>query len=603
MTMMLTETTRVLSHTPNGATLIPPQRSMVDLLTRGRPTGVLLQDLAQISSSIPWLRSQRYWAKAGVKVFTSGEVPYGVTNSGEPSRKAVEMYVASRRAAKQAGCSEARSYVLELGTGSGLFAKLFLDQLRERSSADYERTTYIVADYSKSLLDDTRVTGVFAAHEERVQRVYLPTRDWRSALSAALPEAVGAIRAIYGNYLLDSLPFTILSCFDDRLFELRIRTRLREELVQPGMSPPSTSDALAVESWLADLLDSAPELAHSALRFEAEYVPVERASVPLPELIPEPTHAAPGSGAHASIQVLHGFGAIEFLKEVLGTLRPDGYFVVMDYNCDSPRSEPIEFQTFASSVAAGVNFAQLVAFAKAHPDCQVGVPPEDPTTLQARCFARGGAPAEIIERFETAYSKEADDRLQTPYRDACQLARDNEYEAARWKFEEAYRLQPCNWVLLQNIGLFLANTLREYDAALEVAERALMLNHLSPQLWNFLGDCHFNLGDLEAAERAYRQALHLSPQDARGHANLAYVFLKKRDTAEALRMIGHALALDRSGQWREELLGRQAEALQTRSELVQRDRRHELTRHSGHHALPGRLFAANAPNGGVRGAL
>ncbi len=600
MTMTLAEPTQVLTDTPMRPSLVPPlppQRTIPELLTRSRSTGTLLQDLAPISSSIPWLRSQRYWAKAGLHVFTSGEVPYGVTNSGAPSRKAVEMYVASLRAAERAGVREASSYVLELGAGCGLFAKLFLDQLRVRSRADYERTIYIVADYSEGLLEDTRKSGVFAKHEVRVRRVHLPTRDWRAALSEALPDAVGAIRAIHGNYLLDSLPFTILSFFDDRLFELRIRTRLREELSRPGMSPPSTTDALASESWLADVLEAAPGWAPQALQFEAEYVPVERTSLPLPELIPDPTLlAAPTSTAHASVQVLHGFGAIQFLEEVVGALRTDGYFVALDYNCESPRSEPIEFQTYGSSVAAGVNFAQLEAFARGHLDCQVGKPPED-AILDSRCFARSGTPAEVIQLFETIYSKVAEDWLEGPHRAARELAKDNQFEAARWKFAEAQRLQPFNWVLLEHIVYFLVTGLREYDAALEVAQRALLLNHLSPGLWNLIGDCHYNLEDTQAAEQAYRHALSLSPRDARGYANLAYVSLKRGDEAEALRLLGHALSFDRSGEMRQELLDKQAEALQSRSELAARDKRHAMTHRSGHHGLPGRVFAAHAANG------
>jgi tetratricopeptide (TPR) repeat protein len=605
----LTEPTRVLTDAPVGAPfdpahppLVPPQRSMFDLLVRSRLTGVLLQDLATIPNSIPWLRSQRYWAKAGVDVFTSGAVPYGVTNSGEPSRKAVEMYLASLRAAEQAGCREASSYVLELGAGAGLFAKLFLDQLRARSKRDYERTTYIVADYSKGLLEDTRKTGIFAGHEERVRRVHLPTRDWRAALTAVLPGAVGAIRAVHGNYLLDSLPFTILSRFDGRLFELRIRTRLRQELLEPGMTPPSTTNALAVESWLADVLESVPESANTALEFEAEYVPVEAASLPLPELIPDvPPAAAADSGPPASMQVLHGYGAIEFLEEVLGALRADGYFVAMDYDLECPRSGPIEFQTYGSSVAAGVNFGQLVAFARARPDCQVGVPPEDPTALQARCFARGGAPTEIVRLFETVYSKEATDRIEAPHRAARELVQQGHYEAARARFAEACRLQPFNWILLETIGLFLANTLHEHDAALDVAQRALLLNPLTPDLWNLLGDCHFNVGDMAAAERAYREATRLSPRDARGFANLAYVFLKRGDNAEALRVLGQALALDRFGEMREELLSKQTEALAARIGAAQRDKRHAMNRRSGHHALPGRIPAIQSTNGVLRG--
>jgi Tfp pilus assembly protein PilF len=577
--------------------LVPPQRGMFDVLVRRKLGGVLLQDLATIPSSIPWLRSQRYWANAGVEVFTSGDVPYGVTNSGEASRKAVEMYLASLRAAEQSGCREASSYVLELGSGAGLFAKLFLDQLRARSERDYERTTYIVADYSKGLLEDTRKTGVFAAHEDRVRRVHLPTRDWRAALATELPEAMGAIRAIHGNYLLDSLPFTILSFFDGRLFELRIRTRLRKELLRPDMKPPSTTDALEVESWLADVLEPMRESANTALEFEAEYVPVERASLPLPELIPDATLVnATDSTPQPSLQLLHGYGAIEFLAEALGALRADGYFVAMDYDMESPRRSPIDFQTYGSSVSAGVNFGQLVAFARARPDCQVGVPPEDAPLLQARCFARGGVPTEVIQLFETMYSKEAADRIEAPLRAAQEQIKSDRYDAARANLEEACRRQPYNWVLLEYIGLFLANKLHEHDSALEVARGALLLNHLAPDLWNLLGDCHFNIGDVAEAERSYREAVRLSPGHARGFANLAYVHLKREENAEALRMIGQALALDRSGEMRHELLHKQNEALDALSLASKCDSQHAINRRTGHYALPDRIPVAPSNN-------
>jgi hypothetical protein len=133
-------------------------QTLTELLTRRIARGRTLQELCPVSQSVPWLQSQRYWARAGVEVFTSGEVPYIVTNDGEQSRKALEVYLTSLRAADSQRQREPMSYVLELGAGSGLFAKLFLDQLRDRSHAqgtdDYARTTYIVGDKSPSLLGD-----------------------------------------------------------------------------------------------------------------------------------------------------------------------------------------------------------------------------------------------------------------------------------------------------------------------------------------------------------------------------------------------------------------------------------------------------------------
>lgn len=106
------------------------ERSVKDLLTRRKGRGLLIQELCPIAESVVWLRSQRYWAQAGVEVFTSGEVPYIVTNDGEQSRRGVELYLASLRAAEKHETRQRRAdvnYVLEFGTGTGLFAKSFLD--------------------------------------------------------------------------------------------------------------------------------------------------------------------------------------------------------------------------------------------------------------------------------------------------------------------------------------------------------------------------------------------------------------------------------------------------------------------------------------------
>jgi SAM-dependent MidA family methyltransferase len=319
-------------------------RSMTDLLTGSLASGPVLQELTPISQSVPWQLSQRFWNASGVEVFTSGEVPYVATNDGEQSRKALELYLTSLRHAEARGQREATSYVLELGTGSGLFAKLFLDQLRDHSrrkgTDDYQRTRYLVCDHSAGLLEDTRQSGVFADHEERVQRVHLPAMELRVALAQEVPEAVGAIRAIHANYVLDSLPFTILSLRADRLFELRVRTRLRED--GHGDSP---EDIEALCSWLDEV---GAGTAHDAVVYETEYVPVLPSQLPRPDLI-----ATGAASAPESRQIVHSFGAVACAEELVGLLRPDGHFVAMDYGYQEPSADPIEFQCFGTSSPRG----------------------------------------------------------------------------------------------------------------------------------------------------------------------------------------------------------------------------------------------------------
>jgi Flp pilus assembly protein TadD len=546
---------------------------MTDLLTGSIATGPVLQELVPIWKSVPWRLSQRFWNRAGVEVFTSGEVPYVATNDGEQSGKALELYLASLRDAEARGRREPQSYVLELGTGSGLFAKLFLDQLRDRSrrdgTDDYQRTRYLVCDHSAGLLEDTRQSGVFADHQERVERVHLPTIELRAALGQVVPDAVGAIRAIHANYVLDSLPFTILSLRQGQLFELQLRTRLRTD---GAGAAPEELEALC--AWLEELGDT---VAH-----ESEYVPVRANELPRPDLIPAV------AAASDSRQIVHSFGAVDCAEELVRLLRPDGHFVGMDYGYREPSAEPIEFQCFGGSVASGVNLEQLAAAGRALPGVMFVAPESDPTTLQARMFAREETSGEVVKRFRALYDRTAWEAIEAPYREAIELQQAGRFEAARWKFDAAHRLQPYNWSLLEAIVAFLTYSVSDHAAGLEVAKRALELNHLSPRLWNLLGDCYYGLDALDDAERAYQQAVRVNPGDARARTNLAYVHLRRAQPQAALRVIGEALALDRGGHLRDELLAKQSEALQAMAASHARDAFWNLNRLSGHHALPGR---------------
>jgi tetratricopeptide (TPR) repeat protein len=269
-------------------------------------------------------------------------------------------------------------------------------------------------------------------------------------------------------------------------------------------------------------------------------------------------------------------------------LRSDGYFIAVDYGYQGASADPVEFQCFGTSIAAGVNFEQLERCARGIGGVIVGAPDADPESLHARAFARVQTPSEVVTRFRAVYDKAAWDAVEAPYRDALELQRRGQYEAARWKYEAAQRLQPYNWSLMETVVAFLSYTLSEHEAGLEVAKRALQLNHLSPRLWSLLGDCYYGLEALESAEQAYHQATRINPIDVRARANLVYVHLRRGMPAAAIRTIGEALALDRAGDYRDELLTRQNEAFQAMASLHERAALGNINRLSGHHALPGR---------------
>ena len=73
----------------------------------------------------------------------------------------------------------------ELGAGSGLFAKQFLDQLAARAPEVHARLRYTVIDGSQAMLDGIEETGVLADHADQVEKLCLTL----PGLGDALPRA------------------------------------------------------------------------------------------------------------------------------------------------------------------------------------------------------------------------------------------------------------------------------------------------------------------------------------------------------------------------------------------------------------------------------
>jgi tetratricopeptide (TPR) repeat protein len=144
-------------------------------------------------------------------------------------------------------------------------------------------------------------------------------------------------------------------------------------------------------------------------------------------------------------------------------------------------------------------------------------------------------------------------------RRCLQVAR---FEAALGYYYQALDRQPLNWILMNEIALFLIYTLHDYRAGAAMARAALQLNPgCSPDLWNTYGDGCYEQGNVAEARAAYRRAARINPGDVRARYNLTWVLIRERRYKEALAMVADALALDETGEFYERLLKKQAEAL------------------------------------------
>ena len=122
--------------------------------------------------------------------------------------------------------------------------------------------------------------------------------------------------------------------------------------------------------------------------------------------------------------------------------------------------------------------------------------------------------------------------------------------------------QPGNWVLLNEVAQFLIFRLRDVKAGIDLAKVALSLNPTcSSELWNTLGDGLFEYGRDAEARSAYHKALEVNAADVRARYNLAFVHQREKDYPAALAMIAQGLALDKTGQFGEQLVAKQREVL------------------------------------------
>jgi tetratricopeptide (TPR) repeat protein len=134
-------------------------------------------------------------------------------------------------------------------------------------------------------------------------------------------------------------------------------------------------------------------------------------------------------------------------------------------------------------------------------------------------------------------------------------------------YDDALHLQPRNWVLLGEVSQFLTFSLHKPERGADMAKVALALNpSCSAELWNALGDALYEWGRTAEARSAYEKALAVNATDVRARYNLAWVHAREREYPQALLRIAEALALDRTGEYRDRLVQKQQEvmALQTR---------------------------------------
>jgi tetratricopeptide (TPR) repeat protein len=518
----------------------------------------VIQEFRPLARCLEWDLANLYWTTKGLLPFVDNEVPYLINNSGRASEDAALVLCANcLDGAPRAGPIR----VLELGAGSGLFARYVLDAFRSVCQQEgydyYERLTYFVSDHSPQTVKQWQERDLFAEHAVHVHTGTCDAQHpavFRDLADITL--SLTALQAVFANYVLDVLPAAIVHAGASGPEQLCVRTHLMQHqalLRQYTALGLEEVRALAASEDPAQRARLIPLL--TLLEFETAFLPVmEDRPAYLEEALTF------GKDLH---RITLNHGALDSLEECLRLLAPTGFILFSDYG-------PVEregladhamTQRFGSSTALGINFPFLeYHFANAG-RVLLKAEGDKSQPIHTRLLCRDDLPrtrAALANR----YSDTSREHFEAPAAEARRHVAAGRLNEALESYRTALTRNPGNWCLIGECAEFVTLQIRDYQAGLELTRAALELNaSCSAWLWNVLGDGLFCLERFDQAHEAYLQARRISPDDVRTNFNLAYTHFQRGCPDEALEAIAQGLARDFSGVYRERLLGKQQQIL------------------------------------------
>ena len=521
----------------------------LEVLRQVQLTPRVVEDYRPISQCLEWRLSQHHWQSTGAASFIKNEVPYTITSSGVLSAQAARVMYANCLEAPPRG----KILALETGAGSGMFARLFLEEFERLCSNSghdfYSRLVYYVTDGSSESVAQWKRFGMFEGKPAVTGRAQ--GGDPLLVDTGSEEIRLEGLRAVFANYCVDSMPATVLRQSEDAAEELHVRTHLvaKPENVKRNFNlsvEELRRMAAATDAKLLEFLD--------VFEFEATFLPVSR---------PYPYMDEALTFGHGWPRVMLNYGAMEYLERALAGLEDAGIVLINDYGM-TQASESVglgSIQRFGPTTAMGINFP-LLAHHLSSRGVKVTRPAQDEQLpLHPLLIASRSLPG-TETRFQETFSWETVREMNAPAEAARKHIEGGRVEQAGRMYEQALRVRPRDWTLMGEIAEFLLRHVGDYEAGRKMAATALSMNPwYSVWLWNLLGDALYALNKFSEAHEIYLKAEALSPNDVRTAMNLGYTYWELGSPVQALQALARGLADDGSGQFRDRLLDKQAQIL------------------------------------------
>lgn len=507
----------------------------------------LVQSFRTLANSLECQLADLHWKHEGSFPFIEGDVPYLVNNSGTLSADAAAVLCAN--------CAEAPSTdpirVLELGGGTGLFARYFLDECKRRCQNEsrdyYDRLTYWITDQSPAAVAQWRERDVFGPHASHVE-IRVADSSTAHALFAE------PVRAVIANYLLGVLPSTVVRHCEGRWEQLYVRTWI-------------TSDVDLLRKYTARTFDEIRALADST---EPERVGQLLSLLPLVEteecFLPASPDDVSGLDARSaesrSGTWLHNMAALQCIQSLLPRLERDGFILVHDYDAGpfgAGRASPA-VQRYGSTIAVGVNFAALDRHVHSAGFESLKPAGDDRLQTHPRLMLRGALPG-TREVFEARFAATTRDDITALIIEARRQAEAGWPAEALLSYKAALERSPYDWRVVGEASK-VAIQLGDHATALELARTAVALNPwYTASLWNGLGDALAGLRRDREAHECYLQGCRIHPRDVETNLRLAGSWLAHGDPSRSLEAVARGLAHDSDGMFRHLLLDKQQQAI------------------------------------------
>jgi tetratricopeptide (TPR) repeat protein len=544
---------RLLGRIDLDAPLAPPE----ELILRVAPGDRVLEEFRPLPLNLEWRLSELHWLHEGVTSFITSDVPYHVNNNGRASAAAAAVLFAN--------CVEAPAdgdaiRALEIGAGSALFARYFLDEFRDRCLRHgrdfYDRLVFHVTDRSPGSVRHWTECGVFGEHAGHVVASVCDAGSSTHGIDA-LP-IDGPLRVVFANYVLDSLPAAVLRRTPHGWEQLCVRASIRDDVALPNALADRSVDWMreaARSDRSDDLLALLPLL--PMLDAEATFRPIEGEGPPDWERYV----ADAGEGREAdATAAIYNYGALRCLDRLLPRLHAAGFLLVRDFTTkvEGERSRVVGAQRFGASTAMPLNFPLIERHLRGR-GVEMITPVED-RLIHTRLLTAApiaGTRQTFVERFGEA----------TPDVAALEARARAHAESGLWRealdvYREAIVSDPRDWQLIGAAAHFAATRLRDPASGLGLARAALQLNPwYSPALWNVLGDCLVALDRQSEGHGCYGEALRLHPRNPETHLRLATSWLQQGEAERSLESVAHGLAADVDASYRHLLLETQQAAI------------------------------------------